>query len=154
MGTGMPTFVWQTIPHVQDLQAQIRSDLVNFLALSGSKQKYNGRRLAQLEKSWLRLEKIGLNMSLDDHAQKIWKWASKKLPFPSLSRDRFILCECDMYEFLKCNVPMLCHINSFYFLTIAISKLKNSFLLLDASYIIWKLHPFNALHKNCIHHLD
>ena len=32
MGTGMPmpTFVWQTIPHAQDLQAQIRSDLVNF----------------------------------------------------------------------------------------------------------------------------
>ena len=72
MGTGMPmpTFVWQTIPHAQDLQAQIRSDLVNFLTLSGSKQKYNGRRLAQLEKSWLRLEKIGLTMCLDAHAQK------------------------------------------------------------------------------------
>ena len=147
MGTGMPTFVWQTIPHAQDLQAQIRSDLVNFWPLVVQSKNIMAWGL-------LSLEKIGLNMCLDDHAQKIWKWASKKLPFPSLSRDRFILCECDMYEFLKCNVPMLCHINLFYFLTIAISKLKNSFLLLDASYIIWKLHPFNALHKNCIHHLD
>ena len=150
MGTGMPTFVWQTIPHAQDLQAQIRSNLVNFWPIVVQSKNIMAGGL-------LSLKKVGsgwMNMSLDDHAQKIWKWASKKLPFPSLSRDRFILCECDTYEFLKCNVPMLCHINSFYFLTIAISKLKNSFLLLDASYIIWKLHPFNALHKNCIHHLD
>ena len=67
MGTGMPTFVWQTIPHVQDLQAQIRSDLVNFWPLVVQSKNIMAGGL-------LSLKKVGsgwMNMSLDDHAQKI-----------------------------------------------------------------------------------
>ena len=83
MGTGMPmpTFVWQTIPHAQDLQAQIWSDLVNFWPIVVQSKNIMAGGLLSLKKVGFRLEKIGLTICLDAHAQKFENGSKKDCLF-------------------------------------------------------------------------
>ena len=79
------------------LEARIRLDLVNFLARSGSKQKFNGSRLARLEKPLAPARKKGLDPALIFPSFSSWKNMAIQILFRYSLMDMTNICHTAIF---------------------------------------------------------